>query len=887
MTEVADAALEAYDAGLCVIRAAGDGTKKPLGEWKQWQEERPQRAQVQQWFDDEDHRGMGIVCGRVSGDLEMLEFEGRAVDEGVVAAFRERMQLAGIFDLWAHIASGYAERTPSLGWHVLYRCEQVAGNTKLARRPATSIELIANPEERIKVLIETRGEGGFVVVAPSRGRTHSSGRPWVLVEGGFETIATISPAQRDALFAVARGFDMLEEDHELEQRTIPVGESGDGGTLPGFDLGVDDVLEVAGFRRHHVDRNGNMHWTRPGKELAEGSSLTVWADNGRATPWSTSIAMPSEFVTGRRLLTAWQLHVGLNHDGDFTEAAAEWRREHVNVLPLDIDPATGEVLKRGAVVIQVNSRPFADVAIETIACLLAANDPPSLFIRAGALTRVRVDENGRPIVEPVGAYQLRNRISAVSRTVRMNKDGNVSHVPPPLDIVNDVLATPGWPFPPLEAVTELPTLRPDGTVHDEPGYDPVTRRLYIPNGLEVPTIPQRPSSDDVATAGGLLLELLADFPFDTPDDRVNALGLLLTPLMRPAISGQVPLALVDAPEPGTGKGLLANVAAVIATGRPAAARPLAKMDDEIRKMLTAVLIEGPTLVVLDNIDDAIRSPSLAAVLTTDEWTDRLLGRTETIAVPNRCTWVATGNNIAVGGDIGRRCYRIRLDAHQARPYTRSGFKHPDLLGWAQIHRGDLVAALLTICRSWWVAGRPAAPKEPTIGGFTPWAHAIAGTLHHAGLGAFLANLEQLHTSLDVETESWEAFLSALHEHFGSRSVSASEIAHEIESEYTDLRYVVPAELVDAIGRPQLAKRLGEAFRRRDGRRHGALEMAVVEAGLNRNKTKAWTVVPLGGVQAAAPAGTAGTDVHSNGQQSAGTAGRRGDLSIQREEDFGS
>lgn len=557
----------------------------------------------------------------------------------------------------------------------------------------------------------------------------------------------------------------------------------------------------------------------------------------------------------------------LEHHGDLKEAGRAARE-------LKGDPIERPFVDEDGVprrVIQVNSRPFADVVSDTVEGLVETNDPPSLFSRAGVLTRVRVDENGRPIVEPINAYQMRNRIASIGHTVRVNKDGGTSHVPPPLDVVNDILASPSWPFPPLEAVTELPTLRADGTIHDQPGYDPQTRLLYIPNGIEIPQVSSSPSRENIDDAAALLGELLADFPFDGDGDYVNALGLLLTPVVRSAISGQVPLALIDAPEPGTGKGLLANIAAVVATGRPAAARPLARADDEVRKMLTAVLIEGPALVVLDNVEDAIRSPSLAAVLTTDEWTDRLLGRSETITVPNRCTWVATGNNLGVAGDIGRRCYRIRLDAHQARPYTRSGFQHPDLIGWAQRNRGRLVAALLTIARAWWSAGQPKAKREPVIGGFTPWARTIAGILEHAQLGEFLSNLDELHATLDIESESWEAFLSALHETFTDRRVTAADVAREIDGEYSNIRYVVPAELVDSVGKPRLAKKLGEAFRRREGRRHGDSELVILEVGRARNKTKLWSIVPLGSSQLL---------------ESAGTAGTRGDRFIQREEKIG-
>jgi hypothetical protein len=87
----------------------------------------------------------------------------------------------------------------------------VAGNTKLASRPATESELAANPTDKVKVLIETRGEGGYCITAPSSGPVHSTGQPWRLVAGGFDSIATITDEERDELFRLARLLDQMPE----------------------------------------------------------------------------------------------------------------------------------------------------------------------------------------------------------------------------------------------------------------------------------------------------------------------------------------------------------------------------------------------------------------------------------------------------------------------------------------------------------------------------------------------------------------------------------------------------------------------------------------------------------------------------------------------------
>ena len=108
--------------------------------------------------------------------------------------------------------------------------------------------------------------------------------------------------------------------------------------------------------------------------------------------------------------------------------------------------------------------------------------------------------------------------------------------------------------------------------------------------------------------------------------------------------------------------------------------PSKENDDEWRKKITSILLAASPFVLLDNIPDntTIDSPSLAAALTTEQWSDRLLGRNNAIRLPSRVVWAATGNNLRVAGDMPRRSYSIRLDANAERPWERTGFK---IKGW--------------------------------------------------------------------------------------------------------------------------------------------------------------------------------------------------------------
>ncbi len=139
----------------------------------------------------------------------MFEFEGRAVKEGVYDRFLAVAEDEGWGELISRIINGYCEKSPSGGYHWLYFSEQTASK-KLAQRPATEEELAENPTQKFKTLIETKGEGGFGILAPSGGTTHPTGWSWELLSGGFDTITTITLEEREYLFDLARRFDQKE-----------------------------------------------------------------------------------------------------------------------------------------------------------------------------------------------------------------------------------------------------------------------------------------------------------------------------------------------------------------------------------------------------------------------------------------------------------------------------------------------------------------------------------------------------------------------------------------------------------------------------------------------------------------------------------------------------
>jgi hypothetical protein len=481
--------------------------------------------------------------------------------------------------------------------------------------------------------------------------------------------------------------------------------------------------------------------------------------------------------------------------------------------------------------IVVNNRHLRDVTADALEALAAHNNPPDVFVRAGRLVRVRQDENGTPQIQTMEDSHVKGRLARVADFVRATEKGE-TRVSPPDVVVKDIQALDSWPFPPLEAVVESPVMRPDGTIFDAPGYDPETRLYYRPvEDFDIPPIPETPAAEDIRAAISLLDEAVGEFPYEDEASAANTLALMLTALVRQVVAGPVPLALIDKPQAGTGGSLLAETVAVIGSGRTAEMLGAPRDEEEWRKQITAKLSAGATMITVDNVEGALYAPSLARALTARTWTDRVLGRSETVTVSQRATWIATGNNIQLRGDLPRRCYWIRLDARESRPWQRRNFRHPDLLGWVTRNRGRLVHALLTLARGWFAAGKPKAPDLPQLGSFEAWTEIVGGMVAYAGIPGFLGNLSALYDKADEGNAEWEEFLHAWWETFAEEPVTVAQLTKRVETD-DDLREALPPDLAEALDKSKgsFSRRLGNALSKRSGTRYGEDALRVVKAG---------------------------------------------------------
>jgi hypothetical protein len=313
-----DAARAWHDAGFCVIPSHEDGGKRPFGQWKKYQLQRPDWPTLEGWLQSGRYTGIGLIMGQASGNAEMLEIEGPAGDlagrlDDVVNEARKYTEIDAD-QLLSRVLMGFTEISAGGGLHTIIRITDgpALPNTKLAH-------------DGNKVIAETRGEGGFVIVWPTAGRTgHEPGAAYVLERGGPDSVAEVTSEDRDLLHEVFT--------HALDKTGPPVVEAkpapapspapASSGLSPLDDYAQrvtwDEILQTAGWTYSHTDGK-REHWTRPGKNKADGASGNIL--DGCLYVHSTSV---TDFPINKGL-SKGQAYAWLHHGGDLSNATKALR----------------------------------------------------------------------------------------------------------------------------------------------------------------------------------------------------------------------------------------------------------------------------------------------------------------------------------------------------------------------------------------------------------------------------------------------------------------------------------------------------------------------------------------------------------------------------------
>ncbi len=302
-------AVEYRDAGISVIPLRLDGSKAPAlpkGGPQVYRQRLATNSELASWFSHE--AGVGLICGWQSGGLEVLDF-----DDGT------------LFEPWREKVSSIADRlpvveTPSLGWHVLYRCDEIGGNCKIA----------LDPDREQKTLIETRGEGGYIVGEGSPLAVHATGLAYAQYSGpSLPSVPRITPEERTKLWRAARSFDRGSTAEAVKRsRRQAVRSQIQRDVHPIIATFCERATWDDLLSQHGWNSTDGEHWTRPGKRFGTSARLVTALDGVEVLTVFSANAGPLAPISGPHrtwnIFDAWAaLEFGGDNKQAFKAAAQE------------------------------------------------------------------------------------------------------------------------------------------------------------------------------------------------------------------------------------------------------------------------------------------------------------------------------------------------------------------------------------------------------------------------------------------------------------------------------------------------------------------------------------------------------------------------------------
>ncbi len=498
-------------------------------------------------------------------------------------------------------------------------------------------------------------------------------------------------------------------------------------------------------------------------------------------------------------------------------------------------------------IIHVRAGALHVMATEAEAALIESGAP--LYNRGGIV---------RPVVDEMPAAH--GRRTKVARLVAVDGDTLIDHLSraatwvkfnarkaadtptdPPRSVALTILARDGeWRFPVLAGVITTPTLRPDGTILSQPGYDARTRLLLL-DPPEIPSISNAPSKAEASAALDLLDGLLDGFPFVDDASRAVALSGIITPVVRGAMP-VAPLHANTAPVAGSGKSYLIDIASAIHTGERAPVIAAGRTEEETEKRLGAALLNGQPIISIDNVNGQLGGDSLCQMIERPVVALRPLGVSKLVKIENHASMFATGNNIQLVGDMTRRVILCSLDPNMERPELRTFASNP--FDTVLASRGKFVAAALTVARAYIAAGSP--DELPPLASFESWSRIVRSALVWLGRADPVDTMDRARAD-DPVLASLAAVVTSWHDAVGSSARTTGAVKEQAELR-NPLGNPVSGELHQALvdiaddKRGGIdARRVGHFLSRHQGRIVNGLKIAASDDD-GHSKQRRWMVV---------------------------------------------
>jgi len=656
--------------------------------------------------------------------------------------------LADLTEIHGDLPETPQQRTGSGGDHYLF--QPVAG--------------IGNSAGKLGPGLDTRGEGGQIVVAPSISPSGAyawlPGRaPWEIPLAPapawlLELLrAKPAPSSRVGASTVDRGFFPAASPEVLEQAELALAAHGPAVEGAGGDT---HTFRAAALLTHDFALTEDEAWPllwawnlecQPPWDADDlGVKLRNGAEHGKGEYGSARALDAVE--AAKKLIADYQALID-PPPATMTQLVARCRKlaeicgDTVNraMIERDLTGATRIGVKALALPKPVVARAapkageihvgpqLAEVADEALTAIA-----PLVFSRSGVLCEVIPgDRAGGTWIHDLETTRVQDLMSRAATWVRTDDDGSVE-IAAPLPVAAILTARRMHErVRVLEAVTTAPVFLADGSILQERGYS-AAARLWLEPSIVV-DVPDEPTLAQARHAVTVLRDLVCDYHFASEADFAAWLAGVISPLVKSATdNAPAPLFLVTASSAGSGKTMLAQIASLIVTGAEVGVSTYSPRDPaEWEKKLTAFVREASPVVIFDNIALGVElgDDGLDKLLTSSTWKGRILGVSEAPPMPIVGCWWATGNNTSPRNDTVRRVLPVRIEVDEERPQERGGFKRSQLKLFALEYRATYLSAALTILRAWHCADRP-AQGLPTWGSFEVWSDLVRNALVWAG-----------------------------------------------------------------------------------------------------------------------------------------------------------
>jgi len=466
---------------------------------------------------------------------------------------------------------------------------------------------------------------------------------------------------------------------------------------------------------------------------------------------------------------------GLPDGGDVADLVRESDQPHNDALRNHIDDlianespcgailAAGDSDDRHVVVLDDSQRfKVTDQSVGVIA---------SRFFQYGnevVLLRKSVGGTEIAVATPEAIDDALNRLICFKKRIN-RKNGDVVEVDTcaPAWLAKQISKLQEWPgLRRLRAIHRGPFLRHDGSVGGlRRGYDEASE-CYVDTDEDWSDLELPPTAADIEDAVKRLDELVSEFPFSSRVSVSVLFASIMSKVARLAYRGSAPLFLFEATTPGSGKTLLAKIVSVIAEGERPGVSTLSSDDEEVRKTITSLLMEGSGFILFDNVTGGIHGASLDRLLTAEVWKDRRLGTNQTVSIRNDAVVLVTSNNASFSSDTARRTLKLKLAPLAEQPGERQ-FKIPDILNHVRENRAQYLRAIIKILQYRFIVGesqREASGDDvenlPAFGSYEDWSRVVRQAILLAGLPDPVLSRDSVKAA-DKESENAVTFLHAL------------------------------------------------------------------------------------------------------------------------------